>query len=82
MNLVDEKNARYKFGNALLDIFVNDPVDLITQLVCYFRSATLDELAYYTHDILTTLRLSICHVEIMQSNVLYNLFSFLYISFW
>jgi hypothetical protein len=79
-HLVDEEDTRDQLCNTLFDVLVDNLVDLSPQLVRNFRPSSLDQLSHHTHDILSSLRSSIRHVQIMERHILDKLFALVHIS--
>ena len=71
--LVDEEHTRYKLGNTLIDVLVDDLVDFAAQLLCDLGLARLHQLAHHAHDVLAALWPGVGHVEVVQRDVLHNL---------
>jgi hypothetical protein len=79
MNLVDEQDTGDELGDALFNVPIDDLVNLSPELVGDLRPSTLDELSHDAHDILTSLRPSVGHVQVVQSDILNNLLAFVYV---
>jgi len=82
MDLIDEENSRYKLSNTLIDVpvynFINFPSKFISDLSLFW----FHDLSHQAHEIISSLWLSIGHVQIMESNILNDLLLFVYVSFW
>lgn len=79
-HLVDKEHTRNKFRDTLLNVPIHHAVDLATELVRHFCPTTLDKLTDDAHDILTTLRTCIGHVQIVQRHVLDHFFALVHLA--
>jgi hypothetical protein len=70
--LVDEEHTRYKLGNALIDILVDNLVDLTAQLLCDLGLARLHQLAHHAHNILAALWSCVRNIQVVQRDILHN----------
>lgn len=80
-HLINEQHSRHQLCDSLLDVPVDDLVDLSSQLVRHLGPSTLHQLTHHAHDVLSSLRSSVGHVEIVQSNVLDELLLLVDVSF-
>ena len=70
VHLIDEQDARHQLGHTLLDVLVDHLVDLLTQLVCDLRLPLTDQLGQNRRDVLTALRSSVRHIQVVKSHIL------------
>jgi hypothetical protein len=82
VNLVDEEDTRYELSNALVDVTIDDLVDLSSQFLCNLCLFRFHDLTHETHEVIAALGTSIGHVEIVQGNILYDLFLFVNVTLW
>jgi hypothetical protein len=78
--LVDEEHTRYKLGNTLVDVLVDDLVDLAAQLLCDLGLARLHQLAHHAHNILSALWSCIRDVQIVQRDILHDVLLLVYVA--
>ena len=81
MNLINKQDTWHEFCNTLIDISVDDFVDLSSEFISDFCLFRFHNLAHQTHEIISTLRPSVSHIEIMKCNVLNNLLLLMNITF-
>lgn len=72
-NLIDEQDTGDEFGDALLDVAIDDFVDLLSEFIGDLRAPPFDELANDREHVLPSLRPGIGHIEIMQCQSLNEL---------
>ena len=78
--LVDEEHTRYKLGNTLIDVLVDDLVDFAAQLLCDLGLARLHQLAHHAHNVLTALWPCVRDVQIVKRDILHNILLLVYIT--
>ena len=81
MDLIDKEDPRNEFGDSLVNIAVNDFVDLCSKFLGDFGFLGLHDLPHQTHEIVASLRFSVSHIQIMQSDILDDLFLLVDVSF-
>jgi len=80
-NLINEENTRDQLRNALVDVFADNFVDLLSQLVRDLGHFWLHQLTHHAHNILSSLWSRIGDIKIVQCDILNNLLLLVYISF-
>ena len=78
--LVDEEHTRYKLGNTLIDVLVDDLVDFAAQLLCDLGLARLHQLAHHAHNVLTALWPCVRDVQIVKRDILHDILLLVYIT--
>mmetsp|Transcript_460 Transcript_460/g.904 ORF Transcript_460/g.904 Transcript_460/m.904 type:complete len:423 (+) Transcript_460:269-1537(+) len=82
VHLIDEKHARYKLCNPLVNVPVHDLVDLQSQFLCDLCLLGFEKRTHEAVQVLPTLRLCICHVQIVQGYILHNFLLLVDVSLW
>lgn len=80
MNLIDEEHSRDKFSNTLVDVSVDNFVDFASEFLGHFGFFRFHDLTHKTHKIVSALRTSVGHIQIVKSDILNNFFLFVDIS--
>merc|ERR1719379_913769 len=80
VDLIDEEHAWNKFRDALVNVPVDDFVDFRAQLLRDLGLPRLHELPHDRHDVLAALRLGVGHVEVMEGDILHDLFLLVHVA--
>mmetsp|Transcript_35132 Transcript_35132/g.76917 ORF Transcript_35132/g.76917 Transcript_35132/m.76917 type:complete len:349 (-) Transcript_35132:43-1089(-) len=73
VDLINEQHPGDQLRDPLINISVNHLIDLPTELIGHLRLPLLFELLHHGREVLPPLRLGIGHVQVVKSDVLYDL---------
>ncbi len=82
VDLIDEQDTWNKLSNTVIYVFVDDFVDFKSEFLGDFGFLWSVDLTHQRKEIVTTLRTSVGHIEIVEGDVLNDFFLFVDISFW
>ena len=72
VDLIDEEDTWNKLSNTMIDILVHNFVDFKAELFGNFGFLGSINLAHERQEVVSSLWASVCNVQIMKSNILYN----------
>lgn len=82
VDFVDEEDSGDELGHSLVDVPVYDFVDFSSEFFGDLGLFGFHDLSHETHEVVSSLRPGIGHIQIMEWNVLDDLLLFVHVSLW
>jgi len=82
VDLINEQDTWNELSDTVIYVFVDDFVDFKSQFLGDFGFLWSINLTHQRKEIVTTLRTSVGHIEIVEGDILNNFFFLVNISFW